>query len=310
MYARAGYGCAPGGDEFIVLLTSIGDGACAAVTAERIVSDLAREFTIQDYQLNITCSLGISIFPDHGTDVDALVRNADAAMYVAKDSGHNNFQFFNSDMNTQATQKLNLENGLRRALEKNELFLMYQPDVDLSTGHITGCEALLRWRHPKLGLVPPDKFIPVAECTGLIVPIGEWVLRSACNQAKQWQNAGLPSLPVSVNVSPVQFRQKDFAQLVRTVLSETGLAPKHLELELTEGLIISSAQLLRSVLRELTEMGVRLSIDDFGTGYSNLSYLRQFPVYKLKIDRSFVKDIAVGTDDAAITGAIITLPRA
>lgn len=192
-----------------------------------------------------------------------------------------------------------------RALEKNELFLMYQTDVDLSTGHITGCEALLRWRHPKLGLVPPDKFIPVAECTGLIVPIGEWVLRSACNQAKQWQNAALPSLPVSVNVSPVQFRQKDFAQLVRTVRSETGLAPKHLELELTEGLIISSAQLLRSVLRKLTEMGVRLSIDDFGTGYSNLSYLRQFPVYKLIIDRSFVKDIAVGTDDAAITGAII-----
>jgi EAL domain-containing protein (putative c-di-GMP-specific phosphodiesterase class I) len=253
--------------------------------------------------------MGLSIFPDHATDVDALLGNADAAMYVAKESGRNNFQFFTVDMNDQAAERLTLENGLRGALQKKELFLVYQPLVDIATGNITGSEALLRWQHPTLGLVPPDKFIPIAENTGLIIPIGEWVLRSACAQARQWQDDGLPALPVSVNVSPLQFRQKGFAEMVGRVLRETDLTPQSLELELTEGLIISTAEVVRAVLRELKEMGVKLSIDDFGTGYSNLSYLRQFPVYKLKIDRSFVKEIGASPDDAAIASTIINMAR-
>jgi diguanylate cyclase (GGDEF)-like protein len=298
-----------GGDEFVVVLTSIAASADAAITAERIVNDMAKGFHIQNYQLSVTCSMGLSIFPDHATDVDALLGNADAAMYVAKESGRNNFQFFTVDMNDQAAERLTLENGLRGALQKKELFLVYQPLVDIATGNITGSEALLRWQHPTLGLVPPDKFIPIAENTGLIIPIGEWVLRSACAQARQWQDDGLPALPVSVNVSPLQFRQKGFAEMVGRVLRETDLTPQSLELELTEGLIISTAEVVRAVLRELKEMGVKLSIDDFGTGYSNLSYLRQFPVYKLKIDRSFVKEIGASPDDAAIASTIINMAR-
>jgi diguanylate cyclase (GGDEF)-like protein len=298
-----------GGDEFIVLLTAIGTAADAAITATRMISDIARGFTIQGYELDVSCSVGISVFPDHATDVDALVKNADAAMYSAKNNGCNNFQFFTADMNTMALEKLTLENGLRHALERKEMFLMYQPQVDMFSGAVVGAEALLRWRHADLGLVPPDKFIPVAESSGLILPIGEWVLRTACGQARQWQNQGLRDLPISVNVSPLQFRQKGFARFVKNVLGETGLAPQSLELELTEGLILSSAELVITVLRELRDMGIKLSIDDFGTGYSNLSYLRQFPVYKLKIDRSFVKDVTENPDDAAITGTIISMAR-
>jgi diguanylate cyclase (GGDEF)-like protein len=298
-----------GGDEFVIVLTTVGRDADSAITAERIVSEMARTFSIQGHELDVTCSLGISLFPDHAADIDALLQSADVAMYSAKQSGRNCFHYFTPEMNAQATQRLTLENGLRHALERNELFLMYQPQVDMQTGNIIGSEALLRWQHPELGLVPPDKFIPLAESSGAIIAIGEWVLKQACAQAQQWLSQGLPPVPVSVNVSPVQFRQRGFAQFVKNTLQETALAPHLLELELTEGLILSSAEVARTVLQDLREMGIRLSIDDFGTGYSNLSYLRQFPVYKLKIDRSFVQDLATNSDDAAITGTIISMAR-
>jgi EAL domain-containing protein (putative c-di-GMP-specific phosphodiesterase class I) len=206
-------------------------------------------------------------------------------------------------------ERLTLENSLRLALGREELFLVYQPQMDIATGRITGLEALLRWQHPELGLVPPDKFIRIAENSGLIMPIGEWVLRTACRQARKWQDEGLPAVPVAVNVSAVQFRQEDFCEVIRRVLHETGLAPQYLELELTESLLLSNADVTLSVLQELNAMGLTLAIDDFGTGYSSLSYLKQFPVSKLKIDRSFVRDIAVNLDDAAITTAIISMAK-
>jgi len=206
-------------------------------------------------------------------------------------------------------ERLTLENSLRLALVRKELFLVYQPQIEIATGRITGLEALLRWQHPELGLVPPDKFIRIAENSGLIIPIGEWVLRTACAQARRWQDEGLPALPVAVNVSAVQFRQEDFCELIRSVLREVRLAPQYLELELTESLLLSSADVTLSVLQELKAMGLTLAIDDFGTGYSSLSYLKQFPVGKLKIDRSFVRDVAVSPDDAAITTAIISMAK-
>jgi diguanylate cyclase (GGDEF)-like protein/PAS domain S-box-containing protein len=298
-----------GGDEFLIVLTTVKDVADAAVAADRIVKSMTAGFVVQGHPLNISCSLGISIFPEHGEDSETLIKNADAAMYSAKENGRNNFRFFTEEMNAQVVERLTLENSLRRALDKRELFLVYQPQMDIATGRITGLEALLRWQHPELGLVPPNRFIRIAENSGLIMPIGEWVLRTACSQAREWQDEGLPAVPVAVNVSAVQFRQEGFCELIRRVLDETRLAPEYLELELTESLLLSSADVTLSVLQELKAMGLKLAIDDFGTGYSSLSYLKQFPVSKLKIDRSFVRDIAVNPDDAAITTAIISMAR-
>jgi EAL domain-containing protein (putative c-di-GMP-specific phosphodiesterase class I) len=270
---------------------------------------MTAEFVVQGHPLMVSCSLGISIFPEHGADGETLIKNADAAMYSAKDYGRNNFQFFTQDMNAEVVERLTLENSLRLALEKKELFLVYQPQMDIATGRITGLEALLRWQHPELGLVPPDKFIRIAENSGLIVPIGEWVLRTACSQARKWQDEGLLAVPVAVNVSAVQFRQEGFCKLIDRVLRETGLAPPYLELELTESLLLSNADVTLSVLRGLKAMGLKLAIDDFGTGYSSFSYLKHFPVSKLKIDGSFVRDVAVNPDDAAITTAIISMAK-
>ena len=298
-----------GGDEFLIVLTAVKDAADAAVAAERIMNAMGAACVIQDRSLSIGCSIGISIFPEHGTDDEILIKNADTAMYCAKDGGRCNFQFFTADMNAQAVERLTLENSLRLALGREELFLMYQPQMDIATGGIIGLEVLLRWQHPELGLVPPDKFIRIAENSGLIMPIGEWVLRTACSQARKWQDEGLLAVAVAVNVSAVQFRQEGFCELIKRVLNETGLAPQYLELELTEGLLLSNADVTLSVLQELKAMGLTLAIDDFGTGYSSLSYLKQFPVGKLKIDRSFVRDIAVNPDDAAITAAIISMAR-
>jgi diguanylate cyclase (GGDEF)-like protein len=298
-----------GGDEFVIMVTGLGSTSDAALTATRVLSGLARAFNPEDYELSVTCSLGISIFPDDAASSDELLKNADLAMYCAKQNGRNNFQFFTTDMNAHATRELALQNGLRHAVERNELFLMFQPQMGLVSGEIIGAEALVRWQHPQLGLVPPDQFIPIAESTGLIISIGEWVLCSACAQAKAWQAEGSRPIPVSVNVSPLQFRQKNFPQIVRNTLSEAGLPPEYLELELTESLILSNANVVMDVLHSLREMGVRLSIDDFGTGYSNLSYLRQFPVYKLKIDRVFVKDLLTNPDDSAIVETIISMAR-
>jgi diguanylate cyclase (GGDEF)-like protein/PAS domain S-box-containing protein len=298
-----------GGDEFLIVLTHVNDIPGAAVSAERFMDAMTARFVIQGHSLSIGCSLGISIFPEHGADSETLIKHADAAMYSAKDIGRNNFQFFTADMNAQAVERLTLENGLRLALEKKELFLMYQPQMNIATGKISELEALLRWQHPVLGLVPPDKFIRIAENSGLIVPIGEWVLRTACSQARKWQDEGLPPVSIAINVSAVQFRQQGFCELIRRVLRETGLAPHYLELELTESLLLGNADVTLSVLQELKAMGLTLAIDDFGTGYSSFSYLKRFPVSKLKIDRSFVRDVAVNPDDAAITTAIISMAK-
>ncbi len=298
-----------GGDEFLITLTQVRDHTDAAVAAERLMDVMTAAFVVQGHSLNVSCSIGISMFPEHGADCEMLIKNADAAMYSAKDHGRNNFQFFAEDMNTQAVERLSLENNLRLALGKKELFLVYQPQIHVATGRITGLEALLRWQHPDFGLVPPDKFIRIAENSGLIVPIGEWVLRTACRQAKKWQDEGLPAVSIAVNVSAVQFRQQSFCELISKVLLETGLAPKYLELELTESLLLASADVTLSVLRELRSMGLTLAIDDFGTGYSNFTSLRQFGVSKLKIDRSFIRDVAVKPDDAAITTAIISMAK-
>ena len=298
-----------GGDEFLIVLTGVKDVADAAVATERIVNLMTAEFVVQSHSLSIDCSVGISIFPEHGADGETLIKNADAAMYSAKENGRNRFQFFTEDMNAQVVERLTLENSLRLALDKKELFLVYQPQMDIATGRITGLEALLRWQHPDLGLVPPDRFIRIAENSGLIVPIGEWVVRTACRQARKWQDEGLPAVSVAVNVSAVQFRQEGFCELIRRALHETGLAPQYLELELTESLLLANADLMLSVVQELKAMGVTLAIDDFGTGYSSFSYLKQFPVGRLKIDRSFIRDVAVNPDDAAITTAIISMAK-
>ena len=298
-----------GGDEFLVVLNGIKDVPDAAVAADRLIKSMSAGFVIQGHPITVTCSVGISIFPEHGADGETLIKNADAAMYCAKEKGRNNFQFFSEDMNAQVVERLALESSLRLALDKKELFLMYQPQMDIATGRIIGLEALARWQHPVLGLVPPHKFIRVAENTGLIRPIGEWVLRTACSQARKWQDDGLTAVSVAVNVSPVQFRQEDFCELIRRVLKETGLAPQHLELELTESLLLANADVMLSVIEELNAMGLTLAIDDFGTGYSNFGYLKQFRVSKLKIDRSFVRDVAVNPHDAAITTAIISMAR-
>ena len=298
-----------GGDEFLITLTQVKDLADVAVAAERLMDAMTAGFVVQGHSLNVSCSIGVSIFPEHGTDCETLIKNADAAMYGAKECGRNNFRFFAEDMNAQAVERLSLENSLRLALGKKELFLVYQPQLHVATGKVTGLEALLRWQHPDLGLVPPDKFIRIAENSGLIVPIGEWVLRTACRQARKWQDDGLPAVSVAVNVSAVQFRQQGFCELIRSVLHETGLAAQCLELELTESVLLANADVTLSVLRELKSMGLTLAIDDFGTGYSNFTSLRQFGVSKLKIDRSFISDVATNPDDSAITAAIISMAK-
>ncbi|MGA7473228.1 MAG: EAL domain-containing protein, partial [Candidatus Sulfotelmatobacter sp.] len=298
-----------GGDEFLIMLTGVKDVPDVAVAAERLMDAMTAAFVVQGHSLSIGCCIGISIFPEHGADGETLISRADAAMYSAKEYGRNNFRFFTEDMNTQVVERLTLENSLRLALEKKELFLVYQPQMDIATGRITGLEALLRWRHPELGLVPPDKFIRIAENSGLIVPIGEWVLRTACSQARKWQDEGFPALTVAVNVSAIQFRQESFGEVIRKVLHETGLPPQYLELELTESLLLTNADLMLSVIQKLKAAGVTLAIDDFGTGYSNFTSLRRFGVNKLKIDRSFISDVATNPDDSAITAAIINMAK-
>jgi diguanylate cyclase (GGDEF)-like protein/PAS domain S-box-containing protein len=298
-----------GGDEFLIVLSAFKDVPDAAVAAERIMDAICREFLVQGRRFSVSCSIGIAVFPEHGADNETLIKNADAAMYCAKESGRNAVRFFTEDMNLQVMERLTLEHNLRTALKKQELFLVYQPQMEIATGRVVGMEALLRWRHPELGLIPPDRFIRVAENSALILPIGEWVLRTSCCAARTWHERGLPDVPVAVNVSAVQFRQEGFAELIARVLAETGLPAHCLELELTESLLLSNFDLTFPVLRHLQKMGVKLAIDDFGTGYSSLSYLKQFPVQKLKIDRSFIKAVASNPDDAAITSAVISMGR-
>src|SRR6202521_394143 len=298
-----------GGDEFVILLAEIAYPEDAATSANKILHALSAPHSIEGQDLHIDGSIGISVYPEDGEDAETLIKNADTAMYNAKENGRNNFQFFKAEMNLKAVERQSLEGSLRRALEREEFLLHYQPKVNLDTGEITGVEALIRWRRPDRGLVPPSQFVPIAEDCGLILQIGRWVLREACRQARAWQNAGLPPLPIAVNVSAVEFRDKGFAERVRTVLSETGLEARYLELELTEGVLMEDAETMVSVLQELKMMGVLLAVDDFGTGYSSLSYLRQFPIDVLKIDQSFVHQITADPDDSTIVSAIINMGK-
>jgi diguanylate cyclase (GGDEF)-like protein/PAS domain S-box-containing protein len=299
-----------GGDEFLILLNSLRSVEDAAATAERILGAMEQDFVIQGQTFKVGCSIGISVFPEHGTDGETLIKNADAAMYSAKESGRHASRFFTEDMNAELVARLTTENNLRLALERNEFFLVYQPQIEMATRSIVGFEALLRWRQPELGLVMPSSFIPVAESSGLIVRIGEWVLRTASIQARKWRDAGFDVKAVAVNVSAAQFRQEGFCAMVRSALSDTGLEPECLELELTESSLFSNVDVIFSQFEQLKRMGVKLAIDDFGTGYSSLSYLRQFPITRLKIDRSFIQDVAINPDDAAITAAIIDMAKA
>lgn len=298
------------GAEFAVILPNLPDKSTAEQVARRVVGALGNAFSLLGHSLNVACNVGISLYPRDGTGADTLLKRADVAMYSAREQGSNELRFFTEEMNEQIRQRLRLENDLRQALERRELFLVYQPQVDMRSGAIRGLEALLRWQHPQLGLVPPGSFISLAEGTGLIVPIGEWVLRRACNQARQWQMAGLPPVPVAVNVSAIQFRHEGFGKFIHSVLEETGLEGKYLELELTEGVLLTNEDVMLGMTQELRTMGVKLTIDDFGTGYSSLGYLRQFKVNRLKIDRSFVRDVPMNADDTAIATAIIQMARA
>ncbi len=297
-----------GGDEFLIVLGSIGSFADAAMAAERIAGELKPPFNLNGNSLSVTCSIGISTYPDHGKDAETLIKNADVAMYASKSKGRNTFSFFSEDMTTQAIERLKLGNSMRGAMDRGEFYLVFQPEFNLRSGAVSCWEALLRWKHPELGLVPPDKFIPIAEANGMIVPLGEWVLRTACQHARGWHAAG-NKVPVAVNVSAVQFRQIGFCDLVKNVLNETGLFPEYLELEITESLLLATEDMRFEVLSQLKTLGVKLAIDDFGTGYSSLSYLKQLPVSKLKIDRSFVHDLHLNGNEEGITAAIIQMAK-
>ncbi|MBC7500977.1 MAG: EAL domain-containing protein [Herminiimonas sp.] len=296
-----------GGDEFVLVLPERTDGILATAVVQRIMDLVAMPFNIGGHEFFPTCSIGVAVYPADGADPEALVKHADIAMYRAKETGRNNFQFYTSAMNERALERLRLEGDLRNAIEREEFVLHYQPQVNIRTGKVVGMEALIRWNHPHLGMVPPLRFIGLAEETGLIVPIGAWVIRTACRQNRAWQQAGLGDLRISVNLSARQFYQKDLVQSVAAMLRETHLSPRLLGIELTESLVMTDVDHAVSILGELKALGVKLSIDDFGTGYSSLSYLKRFPIDVLKIDQSFVRDITVDRDDAAIVVSIISL---
>jgi diguanylate cyclase (GGDEF)-like protein len=298
-----------GGDEFVLILNDQSNEEVIFRAMQRITAKVAEPIDVEGKELVVTCSAGISLYPQDGPDVDTLLKNADAAMYRAKEHGRNNFQFYTSEMNERVNERLALENALRRAIERDEFLLHFQQRVDLRTGAIVGAEALVRWMHPDWGLVRPVRFIPLAEETGLIVRIGEFVLREACRQARAWLDEGLRPGVISVNLSARQFRQEGLVRLVSRVLEETGLDPKYLEMELTESMVMHNVDASIATLQGLKSLGISLSVDDFGTGYSSLAYLRNLPIDKLKIDRSFVRDIGAGADgeDGVLAQAIISL---
>jgi diguanylate cyclase (GGDEF)-like protein/PAS domain S-box-containing protein len=298
-----------GGDEFVVVLDGVKSPQEAAKIADKLIAVLAKPFSLGGHQLSMSASIGISCFPQDASEADALLKNADAAMYRAKQLGRNACQLFCADMNANAVEQLVMTNSLRVAMSQQQFLLHYQPRMDLASRRVTGVEALVRWQHPELGLIAPAHFIPLAEETGLIGDLGEWVLRAACRQAKAWQGRGLPPLRVAVNLSARQFRQPDFARQVAAILAETGLDSSLLELEITESMVMQDLEKTRSILRELKALGIMIAIDDFGTGHSSLAYLKRFPVDYLKIDRSFVRDLPANHEDVAIAKAIIALGK-
>jgi diguanylate cyclase len=298
-----------GGDEFLVLLSQVGHAEDAVFIARKILTSLAAPYLIDQKQLQINVSIGVSTYPDDGADSETLIHRADTAMYEAKKLGRNNCQFFRPEMQARVLEWQSLEGSLRCALERNEFMLEYQPKIDLSTGGISGVEALLRWNHPERGLIQPLKFVPIAEDSGLIVPIGQWVLLEACRQARAWMDAGLPPVRIAVNVSALQFAAKDFLSSVRAALISTGIDPCNLELELTETVLMQDAESAVQTLRALKAIGVQLAVSDFGVGYSSFSYLRKFPLDALKVDRSFITDISSNPDNAMILSALINIGK-
>jgi len=298
-----------GGDEFVLILNDQHNEEIVFRAMQRIMARINEPMIVEGKELYVTCSAGISLHPQDGPDVDTLLKNADVAMYRAKEAGRNNFQFFTAEMNQLVNERLALEHSLRRALERREFLLHYQQKVDLRSGAIVGAEALLRWQHPEWGLLRPARFVPVAEETGLIVPIGEWVVEEACRQNVAWQKEGLEPGIVSVNLSARQFRQQGLVRVVSRILGATGLDPSWLEVELTESMVMHNAEAAIAILQGLKSLGVTLSVDDFGTGYSSLAYLKDLPIDVLKIDRSFVRDIRAGGDagEGVLAQAIISL---
>lgn len=298
-----------GGDEFVILLSEVEQPEDAAITARRMLKAVAEAHSIDQHDLHVTTSIGVSVYPDDGENAEALIKNADTAMYQAKENGRQSYQFFKPAMNVKAVERQSIEESLRRALEREEFTLHYQPKINLTTGEITGAEALIRWTHPTRGPVSPAQFIPVAEDCGLILPIGQWVLRQACKQARAWLDAGLRSTTMAVNISAMEFRDECFLENVFATLRETALDPRLLELELTESVLMKRAESAASLLQILRARGVQLAVDDFGTGYSSLSYLRKFPINALKIDQSFVRQITTAPNETTIVTAVISMGR-
>ena len=298
-----------GGDEFVILLSEVKQAADAAICAAKIISELKREHNIGEHCLRVTVSIGLSSYPSDGEDGETLLKNADTAMYHAKEYGRDNYQFFRPDMGLQAVERQSLEGRLRYALERKELLLHYQPMINLKTGAITSVEALVRWQHPERGLLLPGQFLTIAEDTGMIVAIGQWVLREACSQTREWLDAGLLAVPVAVNISSLEFRSDPFLEGIQGALKNARLDPRYLQLELTETVLMRHAESTACALDQLKAIGVRLAVDDFGTGYSSLSYLTRFPIDAVKVDQSFVRDIIASTDDAIVVSAVISMGK-
>ncbi|MEK6663983.1 MAG: EAL domain-containing protein [Pseudomonadota bacterium] len=297
-----------GGDEFTILLQGVQHVDDVLAVLRKILAAVSEPIHLREKELHVTASLGVTIFPLDDTDAEHLLRNADTAMYRAKDAGRNGFQFYTAEMNAQAQERLTIETDLRRAIAQQEFVLHFQPQVDIASGRVIGAEALLRWNHPEKGMIQPAKFIPVAEESGLIVPIGDWVLRDACRQLRAWQLSGLPSLRIAVNLSARQFREPNLPQRIADIMAECGLQDRGvLEVEITESLLMKNVDVASDMLKQLFDMGVRISVDDFGTGYSSLSYLQRFCLHALKVDQSFVRDITSGSDGAVIAGVIVDL---
>lgn len=298
-----------GGNEFTVLLNHIQDTRDSVKVANRVFQQMAESFQIDNHEIFLGIHIGIVAYPGDGEDQDAIIKNGEFAMSVAREQGPNTYQFFSNSLNVAAFHKLSMENNLCRAIERDELILYYQPKVNIREQRVVGCEALIRWQHPEFGLVPPTQFIPIAEDSGLIIPISQWVVETACRQMWTWQRQGLPAITMAVNVSVHQFRQQGFVKQVESLLSQFALPASCLKLELTESILLHGIEEALITLREFKKLGVQISIDDFGTGYSSLAYLRKLPISELKIDRSFIRDIPYNEEDMAITGAILALAK-
>jgi diguanylate cyclase (GGDEF)-like protein len=296
-----------GGDEFAIVLVNLHNEVEAGQVAAKILANLAKPVTIDTHELFITTSIGVSLYPLHGDETDLLIKRADVAMYQAKSLGRNNFQLYDRAMDHDSERRMMLERGLRKAIEREEFRIFYQPKIDAETGQVTALEALIRWEHPEMGLLAPAEFIALAEETGLIHPIGEWVLRKACRQNREWQDLGLPKIRVAVNLSGFQLQQRNMTEMIVQILAETGLAGEYLELEITETVIMQNPEFAVGVLSRLRDFGIHISIDNFGTGYSSLAHLKRFSINTLKIDKTFVRNIELNSTDAAIATAIISM---